>query len=226
MLSEYNLTVRESMTEPERRGRKPRPIWIVEGKTAAITPLLKQAGGHLYRGKWSFWEDPTETLLALLKNPEKRKLFRQRMEDEAQRRLAAAARFQGLAGKAKERSDAASAEAWELWKSHHEISQGSPIIDGRGAKHASDWRAIDSRYRRAQKDDQSAEYWDRKAAAEMSAAEMDWSPRHFVRRLKEAKSLLKKLEKFGYCGTLWHEDCLDEISFWQEKLEQSQEKAS
>lgn len=61
-MTERPFTIRESRTTPSRRGKAPRPVWIVEGATAGYELALEAAGGKRYQGKWSFWSDPTADL--------------------------------------------------------------------------------------------------------------------------------------------------------------------
>ncbi|HEY3245921.1 MAG TPA: hypothetical protein VGM03_21475 [Phycisphaerae bacterium] len=56
------LTILAGMTTPSRPGKVPRRVWTVSGNFAEWRPLLIQLGGSWYRGAFSFWEDPTDTI--------------------------------------------------------------------------------------------------------------------------------------------------------------------
>ena len=63
-LTDYGLTVTQSMTQPSRPGKQPRPVWEVTGITAGYEDLLYSLGAKRWRGKFSFWEDPPAAILA------------------------------------------------------------------------------------------------------------------------------------------------------------------
>ena len=58
------LIITETMTTPAKAWKKPRQVWNVTGNAAMWSPLLQRLGGTLYRGMYSFWEDPTEDIEA------------------------------------------------------------------------------------------------------------------------------------------------------------------
>jgi hypothetical protein len=65
-LERAGLSVVAEMTTPSRPGKAPRPVWTIRGNSAAWRALLLRLDATLYRGVYSFWDDPTDTLEAAL----------------------------------------------------------------------------------------------------------------------------------------------------------------
>ncbi|MBS1983211.1 MAG: DUF3560 domain-containing protein, partial [Bdellovibrionales bacterium] len=125
-LLDANLTVTASLTKPTKPGKVPRPVYIVSGDTFGREEIFRSIGGKLFRGAWSFWEDPSAELLSEL-NTRGRMSFAEQIEAKNARREARIERYTGYAENAKERSDERAGRAMAISRM---IPPGQPILIG------------------------------------------------------------------------------------------------
>jgi hypothetical protein len=64
-IEHLGISVTGTMTTPTKASKKPRPVWEVYGRTAGLEDILYGMGAKKWKGKFSFWEDPTEDLKKL-----------------------------------------------------------------------------------------------------------------------------------------------------------------
>lgn len=125
-LEEVGVRVISSMTTPSRPGKKPRPVFIVAGKTEGLEETFRDLGGKKFRGQWSFWSDPSEPLLKAI-NRYGRLSFAEQVEAKVERKLERAERYEGYAENAETRAEARSKAAGNI---AHFIPMGQPILVG------------------------------------------------------------------------------------------------
>lgn len=125
-LLDANLTVAASLTKPTKPGKVPRPVYIVSGDTFGCEEIFRDIGGKLFRGAWSFWDDPSAKLLVEL-NLRGRMSFAAQIEAKNARREARMERYTGYAENAKERSDERASRAIAISSA---IPPGQPILIG------------------------------------------------------------------------------------------------
>lgn len=64
------LIITATQTAPAKAWKKPRPVWNISGNLAYWRPLLIKAGASEYHGLISFWDDPAETIVELVREAE------------------------------------------------------------------------------------------------------------------------------------------------------------
>lgn len=125
-LEQFGLQVAESMTTPSRPGKKPRPVFIVSGRTSGFEEIFRDLGGRKFRGQWSFWSDPSDELLTAI-NRHGKLSFAEQVEARCERKLNKVERYDGYAENAADRSAANSHAAHEIGR---HIPMGQPILVG------------------------------------------------------------------------------------------------
>lgn len=189
-LADYGLTVTQGMTTPTKPGKQPRPVWNVEGATAGYEATLYDLGGKKWRGAFSFWEDPSEALLAAIEE-HGRQSFGERLEAKRERAEERAERYEGYADNAAQRSESLHAQARQMADG---IPFGQPVLVGHHSeKRDRNYRGrIHSKFEKSFEEQKKAEHYEQKAAAaSRTAAEKSLPFMH--RRLKEAEANLRKL---------------------------------
>lgn len=64
-IKHLGITVTASRTAPTKAGKKPRDVWEVSGRVEGLEDELYGLGGKKWRGKFTFWADPTDDLMKL-----------------------------------------------------------------------------------------------------------------------------------------------------------------
>jgi hypothetical protein len=165
-------------------------VWVVGGRTVGLEQSLLDLGGRKWRGAYSFFEDPTAGVEAL--TDEDRLSFAERQERDRQRAAERSERYEGYAANAADRSEAAARRSMELIRP---FSEGQPILIGHhseGAARRDQARAY-AAMGRSVAEDAKAEYW--KDRAEGAACRVIYSAAYCSRRIKEAESWLRKIER-------------------------------
>lgn len=187
------LVLRESMTRPTRAGKQPRKVWEVSGQVAAYREALEDAGGRKWKGKYSFWEDPTIALGEALKDAEKLSVAEQ-LEDKREKAEERADRQYELAGKARDRRDAAHDTARSIGD---KIPFGQPILVGHHseARARRDANKIHTKMNEVVSEQKKAEYHEQRAQAAEKNASGDRSKGYLQRRIDEYEARVRSLDR-------------------------------
>lgn len=235
-LATAGLTITEGMTTPSKAGKAPQPVWEVSGITEGWEETLYALGGKRWKGKFSFWEDPTEALLNAVQNQE-RTSFAERMEEIKERAEARSERFAGYAENAERRSDAAFEKSRALLEP---IPPGQPILVGHHSerRHRRTLERADNAMRKSVEETDKAKRWKGRAAASARAA----GPRDvgfMHRRLKEAEAELRLIRRnLAADRSRWRstpeaiqtwearmklreEEYVGRVAYWKEQIEAS-----
>lgn len=191
-LALYGLTVTQGMTTPSKPGKAPRPVWEVSGLTAGYEDLFYSLGGKKWRGKFSFWEDPTAALLEELPNTQRATL--------TERQEAKVARAEERADRYAERAQAAEGRSQTLYGQAREMAEGIPfgqpiLVGHHSEKRDRNYRErICNRFEKSFEEQKKAEYYRGKAGgAQRTAAPKSLA--FMQRRLEEAKASLRDVER-------------------------------
>lgn len=184
------LTITQETTTPSRPGKKPRPVWVVGGRTDGLEQSLIDLGGRKWRGAFSFFDDPTASLEAL--TDDDRMSFAERQEREKERAAERADRYSGYAASAAGRAEAAYSRASAIAEM---IPFGQPILVGHHseARHRRDADRIDAGMRKSVEEDGKAQHWQNRAQTAAHKAEGAHSAAFCDRRVKECESWLRKI---------------------------------
>lgn len=128
-LESVGLVVTQSMTTPKKRGKQPRPVWLVTGRVNPYRQFLYDLGGitrFTGRNTFSFFEDPTDAILEAIRDHGAAS-FREQQEAQRDREAERASR---LSERAKKHA-AKGAQAKAAFDAIHEhIPLGQPILVG------------------------------------------------------------------------------------------------
>src|SRR4051812_7677460 len=110
------LTVTQGMTTPSRPGKKPRPVWYVDGPDvdAYASALYALGGRHWPRNskRFSFFDDPTDKVAQL--TDADRESFAERQEGMRERASRRADRLEDSADRHARVAEGASREAHRM----------------------------------------------------------------------------------------------------------------
>lgn len=229
-LEEAGLRIIESMTTPTRPGKKPRPVFIVAGKTAGFEETFRDLGGRKFRGQWSFWSNPNDELLAAV-NKFGRKSFAEQIEARCERKLERSERYSDYSENAHARAEASSHAAHEIGRF---IPMGQPILVGHHSekRHRRDLGRIDSQMRKSIEESKKADYFsDRSANLEREAKRITQDRSYIMNRIEELESYLRRLQRHAasYSDyTIRVDETKEKITYWRSKLSEveSEIKAS
>lgn len=191
-LMAVGLKVTASMTTPSKPGKAPRPVWEVSGLLAGYEDLLYRLGGKRWRGKFSFWEDPTDALTEALQK-EERTSFAERVEGQQERAAERSERYQERAERAEEQSEAAHEKFRAILDP---IPFGQPILVGHHSegRHRRALARADAALGNAVKESEKAKYYKGRAFSSSCKAEgHDTAFMH--RRLREAEAELRRFRR-------------------------------
>ena len=208
-LADFGLRVDETMTTPSRPGKKPRPVWIVRGNIFGLEEFFRDINGRKFRGAWSFFENPSETILKHVQT-NGRQSFAEQVESETQRKLEKAERYETYAANAEARAESRYQAANEIGSA---IPFGQPILVGHHSerRHRRDIERISQNMRKSVEESEKAEYL-KDRAHDLSNAEARLSNRRYVgNRVKDAQKEVNKLSK-------WMEPTNPRLVHAQEKL--------
>jgi superfamily I DNA/RNA helicase len=127
LLIRHGVTIKQTMTEPTRPGKKPRPVWTIRGGPRSLYDMLREEGAKSFRGVMSAWADPKEVIVQFLRGRsspetplEKMQSIATRAEERAERRETRAEKWGQVARSARHVADSI-ADA---------IPMGQPILVG------------------------------------------------------------------------------------------------
>lgn len=219
-LNDFGLRVIESMTTPSRPGKKPRPVFIVNGKTSGLEELFRDIGGRKFRGQWSFWNDPSSELLEAV-TTRGRLSFAEQVDARCDRKLAKSDRYDGYADNAEARSTAGSHAAHEIGR---HIPMGQPILVGHHSerRHRRDIARIDSNMRKAVEESKKADYFSHKSTNLVRDAKRIKEDRSYImNRIEEEESYLRRLRRYAtsYSDyTIRVSETEEKITYWKSRL--------
>lgn len=214
-LEQAGITVTKSMTQPSRLGKEPRPVWEVSGNVFGYEAELYDLGAKKWRGKFSFWEDPTEALEAILENGAKS--FAERQDATQQR---AADRAERLAERAEKHQAAGDAAFAQVERIHNMIPMGQPILVGHHSegRHRKDLDRIDRNMRKSIDEHEYAEQLQQRAELnQQKAAGEHLTPRYIQNRIDEADTNVRRIRASGadeQALSEWEE----RAAYWRGKL--------
>lgn len=234
-LAEIGVSVREEMTRPTRPGKQPRPVWIVSGETRGYEDLLKEIGCRKFGGRWSIFEDPTDALVEAINDSGGKRSFEERLEVERQRAEERADRYEDRAAKV-------SREAGNTRDRSNQISErfhmGQPILVGhhaeKGARRDQE-RMWNLTRKSIDLSNKAAHYADRAAASERTAS-AEHTVDFMCRRVEEAETEIRKLEKrieqadgvpdkqsseYIELAKGWIATAKDRADYWRAKIEEA-----
>ena len=193
-LETLGLTVTASQTTPKKAGKRPRDVWTVTGRTKGFEEAFRGLGGRKYGGEWSFFEDPSDSLLDEIEAMGGRLSFADQLETKRARGIERAERYEDWADSARKQSTAAYDRSSAAVEG---IPMGQPILVG----HHSEKRHRAAVDRSARAMDKSVEHTDRarghafKAASARHQAEREYTKPFVHNRIKESKAELRRVHK-------------------------------
>ena len=196
-LREYGLVVKDSVTQPTRRGKQPRRVWNIFGvNLSKYEHVLRDSMGlKKWRGEFSAWSDPTDELLSLLEE-EKALTVGEQQEYAADRSLSRADRLEDRSAKHRQ----ASTQAYERSNDISErFASGQPILVGHHSEKEarSDHRKMRNAMDKSVAEGKTAEHLAERADGSRRNAEMktDYTLPYAGNRLKEAKAELNRCDR-------------------------------
>lgn len=230
-LREKGITVNETMTNPTRPGKKPRPVWEVRTLTHKYDELIRDAGGKRWRGIFSFWEDPTQELAALIKENNGND-YAEQMEYNQDRATDRAERMTERAENAQERSRA------EYQKSNDAVSGipfGQPILVGHHSErgHRNALKKSDRAMTRSIEERDKAEHYEQRAQSAEQTASGQHSIAFIGRRIEDTKTEIRRLERnIQEAEEKQYQDWLnrlkillqdanEKLTYWEQELSQA-----
>jgi hypothetical protein len=219
-LEEAGVNVISSITTPSRPGKKPRPVFIVAGKTEGLDETFRDLGGKKFRGQWSFWSDPSDALLKAI-NRYGRLSFSEQIEVKVERKLERAARYEGYAENAEARSEARSKAAGDI---AHFIPMGQPILVGHHSegRHRRDLDRINSHMRKSIEESKKVDYFSGRADnLEHDAKRIKQDRSYIANRIEEAEAYLRRLQAHAAQYSDFEQRVAattEKLNYWKEQL--------
>lgn len=219
-LEEAGLRIIESMTTPTRPGKKPRPVFIVAGKTAGFEETFRDLGGRKFRGQWSFWSNPSDELLAAI-SKFGRQSFAEQIEAKCERKLERSERYSGYSENAQARAEASSHSAHEIGRF---IPMGQPILVGHHSerRHRRDLDRIDSQMGKSIEESKRADYFSyRSANLERESKRITQDRSYIMNRIEETEAYLARLNRHAaqYSDyTTRVTETEEKLSYWRGQL--------
>lgn len=221
-LSDFGLQVTESMTTPTRPGKKPRPVFIVSGRTYGYEETFRSLGGRKFRGQWSFWNDPTQALIGAIEKYGKQS-FAEQVEARVERKLTRAERYEGYAENATARSETRLNAASSIADA---IPLGQPILVGHHSerRHRRDLDRIDTNMRKGIEESKKAEHFSHRVGSlEIDVRKITQDRSYFMNQIEKEDALLRKLKrnsiafpKYDYKPQI--AECGEKLAYWRGKL--------
>ena len=212
-LEDHGLRVIGSMTTPTRPGKKPRPVYIIAGKTAGFEETFRDLGGKKFRGQWIFWENPSDSLLTAI-NRDGRLTFSEQIEAQSERKLDRTERYSGYADNAQTRAETRSLSAHEIGR---HIPMGQPILVGHHSerRHRRDIDRIDSHMRKSIEESKKANYFSYRASnLERDAKRVTQDRSYIMNRIEESEAYLARLNRHASA----YSDFTTRVAETEEKL--------
>lgn len=221
-LEAFGLKVKESMTTPTRPGKSPKPVWVIVGNTFGLEPFFREIGGRKFRGQWSFFRDPSSEILEHLQS-NKRLSFAEQVENQIERKLEKAERYDLYSKNAETRSE-------NSFKSANAISSlipmGQPILIGHHSegRHRKDLNRIDTCIQKSIEEGKKANYFSEKSRR-LLAADSKLENREFVgNRIDEVKAEIASLSKWADAENLRLIQDREKLEYWQNCMNQIETK--
>lgn len=192
-LADFGITINASQTKPSKFGKSPRPVWEVYGMIEGYEDILYSLGGKKWHGRFSFWDDPTEEILAAILEQGGRTSFAERMEGKRDRAAERAERYSNRAKAADNRSDTYHKRFQAILAP---IPLGQPILVGHHSekRHRKAISTAEKALGNAVTETKKADYYRNRAMAANNTAS-DKSVPFMARRLKEAETELRRLRR-------------------------------
>ena len=196
ILKSESLVVQETMTEPKKAGKQPRPFWQVSGRTSGFEQIFYDLGcsRRRWRGAFSFWDcDPSLEIAQAIKG-QGRLSFAEQQEKKEERAKQRAERFGQYADNANKRSE-------QLYKSNQTLlncMNGTPILVGHHSekRHRRDLKRIDDRTRKSIEEMDKANYYkDRITNINYKITGQKYDLGYLHNRIKENEAKLRRLER-------------------------------
>jgi hypothetical protein len=221
-LEAFGLKVKESMTTPSRPGKSPKPVWVVVGNIFGLESFFRDIGGRKFRGQWSFFKDPTYEIFEYLQN-NKRLSYAEQIENQLERKLEKAERYESYSKNAETRSE-------NSFKSANAISSlipmGQPILIGHHSegRHRKDLKRIDSCMQKSIEEDKKAKYFSEKSIR-LFNADSKLENREFVgNRIDNAKTEISSLSKWANADNPRLIQAREKLEYWQSCMNQIESK--
>ena len=219
-LHETGLKVTSSMTTPSRPGKAPRPVHIVSGLTLGYEQILRDLGGHKFRGQWSFWDDPSDDLLEQI-NRHGKLSFAESVDLRIDRKLSKAERYSGYADNAETRAERASETAQAIGQM---IPMGQPILVGHHSesRHRRDIKRIDSNMRKSIDESKKAEYFEHKSASlEQDVSRILQSRCYIGNQIEKEEAFMRRLHRHPTWVSNFESrvrETQEKLDYWKSKL--------
>lgn len=218
-LEQAGITVTASMTQPTRPEKAHRQVWEVSGNVFGYESELYDLGAKKWRGKFSFWEDPTEKLEELV--AQGRKSFAERQDAATERAADRAERLTERADKHQQAADSAYEQARRIGDM---IPMGQPILVGHHSegRHRRDIDRIDRNMRKAHESREYAEELERRAEYNERKAAGDLKPSYVQNRIDEAEANVRKISGWAdgdEQGQALLAEWQERAAYWKEQLE-------
>jgi hypothetical protein len=218
----FGLKVKETMTTPSRPGKSPKPVWVVVGNTFGLESFFREIEGRMFRGQWSFFKDPSIEILNHLQSS-KRLSFAEQVENQIERKLEKAARYETYSKNAEVRSE-------NSYKSARAISSmipmGQPILTEHHSerRHRKDLKRIDSCMQKSIEESKKAEYFSDKASR-LTDADSKLENREFVgNRIADSKKEIATLAKWATADNPRMIQAQEKLEYWLKCMSQIEEK--
>ena len=196
ILKNEGLQVMETMTNPSRPGKKPRPVWQVSGRTEGLESIFYDLGcsKRRWRGAFSFWDDDPTLEIAKAIKKQGRLSFIEQQEQKDERAKKRAERFMEYSDNASKRADARIKASNALVEG---IPFGQPILVGHHseARHRRTLERSRNNMFKACDENKKAKYYEERAESINYRLEnKEKGLFYFQNRINENEKRLRNLE--------------------------------
>lgn len=218
------LVVKKSMTTPSKPGKQPREVWTVTGLTLnEYRDALYDLGGRPYprssKSNFNFWDDPSEDIAAL--GEDDKTSFAQQQEAKAERALARSERYEELAAKNSDKSNAYYQASKDAVRG---IEFGQPILIGHHSegRHRRDLDRSHNAMGKSIEHQEKAEHYERKAAVAASNAE-GYSIEFIGNRIAECEAKIRACVKYENSQYFMQQKKEEEekLAYWKSEFEKA-----
>ena len=197
ILKREGLVVCETMTNPKRADKKPRPVWQVSGKTQGLESIFCDLGCS--RRRWqeafSFWNGGPSLEIVKAIEERSRLSFAEQQERKEERAGKRVERFKEYSDNATKRADQRMNASDELVNG---IPMGQPILVGHHSE-GRHRRTLERSHRHMRKlieETKKAEHYERRAESISYRLENQKKDLFYLQnRIKENEARLRKLER-------------------------------
>ncbi len=221
-LGNFGLKINQSMTTPSRPGKHPKPVWVVVGNTFGLEVFFREIEGRKFRGQWSFFSDPTNEILNHLQS-NKRLSFAEQVENQIERKLEKAARYEVYSKNAEFRSESRSKSANAISSF---IPMGQPILIGHHSegRHQRDLKRIDTCMQKSIEESKKSEYFSDKASRLLDG-DSKLENREFVgNRIETIKAEIAALSKWAGTENPRLIQAQEKLEYWLNCMSQIEAK--